>query len=138
MGLYPQGSESEVTAPGVVERDMNPQLSGGFMSLLCFSGAIHPREELSPVILSEGNVPPGEPGDTGRLVAALGRAHQGPVEGTHIITIEVPATIDEDKAYDLYVALNAIMRTALPGTFTTWHRVMPHRGKHGSGEHSAE
>lgn len=66
-------------------------------------------------------------------IRVMGRQSEpGPAPGTHIITIEIPKELDDEQAYGVYVAISEILRRALPGTYSHWHRVMENKGKHGN------
>lgn len=60
----------------------------------------------------------------------------GPKPGTYIITVEIPDIDVKNKAVmqrldDLYVTFRVLASAYFNETWTTTHRVMPDRGKHG-------
>lgn len=64
------------------------------------------------------------------------RVFDGPAPGTYVIAIELPPEADREQVYSLEVAVNNIAKHFIPGAYTTGHRVMPDKGKHGFTEGS--
>lgn len=61
------------------------------------------------------------------------QSEPGPKPGTYVITLEIPG-IDPDHMEQfeaLHAAIRCIATAMFPETWTTFHRVMPDRGKHG-------